>query len=98
METLSPTPSFPPPSSPRRGRFVARVIRNEAICTEHFRLTLGLQNFPPSLPGQFIQLNCNDDLEGTAANILIPHELEWLPPPNASRPTIDNQRSTIQDP
>lgn len=45
---------------PRRGLYSATVIENRALCTEHYRLTLEVPNFPPSMPGQFVQLECRD--------------------------------------
>lgn len=43
-----------------RGTFVGQVIANDMLCDEHYRLRLGLADFPPSLPGQFVQLQCSD--------------------------------------
>ena len=55
---------FPLPERPR-GQYDATVVQNVRICTDHYRLTLGLSEFPPSAPGQFLQLDCteqnNDD-------------------------------------
>ncbi|MBN1942989.1 MAG: dihydroorotate dehydrogenase electron transfer subunit [Phycisphaerae bacterium] len=42
----------------RRGVYPARVLLNEAICREHYRLRLKLAVFPPSRAGQFVQLQC----------------------------------------
>lgn len=73
-------------SSPR-GRFIARVLRNELICAEHYRLVLELPAFPPSRPGQFVQVNCNADpalLDHASADVA-PRELEW---PTAGMPPV----------
>ena len=43
-----------------RGQFVATVAASTLICREHYRLTLRLPQFPPTLPGQFIQVQCRD--------------------------------------
>jgi dihydroorotate dehydrogenase electron transfer subunit len=43
-----------------RQQFIASVKQNSAICREHFRLTLTLSSFPPTEPGQFIQILCRD--------------------------------------
>ena len=46
----------------RRGRFDATVQGNERICREHYRLRLRINGqrgtFPPTQPGQFVQLGC----------------------------------------
>ncbi len=46
-----------------RGQFDAEVLANERLCDEHFRLTLAVEDFPPTWPGQFVQLACRS-LEG----------------------------------
>lgn len=56
----------------KRGAFTARVLVNERICDEHFRLTLGVDNFPPSRPGQFVQLQCRRPGQQAGAG-----EVEW---------------------
>ena len=45
-------------TSKRRGTFVGEVIANDRICDEHYRLALAMENFPPTRPGQFVQLQC----------------------------------------
>ena len=42
----------------KRGTFLARTLANEPICDEHYRLTLELEGFRPTRPGQFVQLLC----------------------------------------
>jgi dihydroorotate dehydrogenase electron transfer subunit len=39
---------------------MTQVVRLEPICPEHYRLTLRCDDFPPSEPGQFIQIQCTD--------------------------------------
>jgi len=41
-----------------RGTFLADVVVNERICDEHYRMVLSVADFPPSRPGQFVQLMC----------------------------------------
>ncbi len=50
----------PPPAGAekRRGTFIAEVLDNVRLCEDHYRLTLGLERFPRSRPGQFVQLQC----------------------------------------
>jgi dihydroorotate dehydrogenase electron transfer subunit len=53
MRTLPSDPAW-------RGQVDAVVARNEFICREHYRLTLLVRAFPPTEPGQFIQILCHD--------------------------------------
>jgi dihydroorotate dehydrogenase electron transfer subunit len=43
-----------------RDQFRTEVIENVPLCREHFRLVLALAQFPPTEPGQFIQIACRD--------------------------------------
>jgi dihydroorotate dehydrogenase electron transfer subunit len=45
-----------------RGVFDTRVVSNTRICREHYRLILRAANFPPTLPGQFLQIECGDGI------------------------------------
>ena len=57
-----------------RGQFVATVTGNVALCDEHYRLTLRLPAFPPTRPGQFVQVaGRNLDSVGQAEGRVI----EW---------------------
>ena len=78
-------PSLPPSSStsavragerPRRQQFVARVTANVPLCREHYRLVLGVAWFPPTEPGQFIQVACRD-LDADADDSQ--REVSWEP-------------------
>jgi dihydroorotate dehydrogenase electron transfer subunit len=53
-----------------RGIFRATVSANTFICREHFRLTLSVRGFPPTGPGQFVQVWCRSDDAGD-------RELSW---------------------
>lgn len=44
----------------RRGTFLADVLANQRLCDEHYLLRLGLGFFPPTRPGQFVQVQCAD--------------------------------------
>jgi len=43
-----------------KGVFLARVLRNEPICRDHWQFVLALERFPPAMPGQFLQILCAD--------------------------------------
>lgn len=49
-----------PAATRRRGRFLATVVANVPLCREHNRLTFRIDGFPPSKPGQFVQVRCRD--------------------------------------
>lgn len=53
-------------SGSARAQFVARVSANNSLCREHFQLMLHVdRGYPPTEPGQFIQIACRDDLAMT---------------------------------
>lgn len=43
-----------------RDQYVSTVRANVPLCSEHYRLVLQLPEFPPTEPGQFIQISCRD--------------------------------------
>lgn len=43
-----------------RHQAVARVVRNDLVCSEHYRLVVRLDSFPPTRAGQFVQIACRD--------------------------------------
>ncbi len=45
-------------TAPKRGVFIATVVGNRTLCRDHFRLELAIREFPPSAPGQFVQVSC----------------------------------------
>jgi len=49
-----------PPTAPTRskGVFSARVLANRGVGLDHYRLRLAVKGFPPSQPGQFINVRC----------------------------------------
>lgn len=63
-----------------RGTFTADVISNVSLCREHYRLTLRIPDFPPSAPGQFVQLECREPCAGD-----VDHAFDWS---IEDRPTI----------
>lgn len=46
---------------PTRGIFTADVVENRPLCREHYALRLRLPWFPPTRPGQFVQVLCGPD-------------------------------------
>jgi dihydroorotate dehydrogenase electron transfer subunit len=78
-----------PQAGTRRGTFVGRVIVHESLCREHGLLTVGLEGFPPSRPGQFVQVQCRSLAEPIGAR-----EVEWTaehPPRFSQSELLDNE-------
>lgn len=46
-----------------KGVSLARVVSNENICREHYRLVLSPAEFPTAQPGQFVQILCTEPSE-----------------------------------
>ena len=65
------SPAAPAPFS--RSQFITQVIANVPLCREHFRLVLGVDSFPATEPGQFVQVSCRDLSDDTKDDV----ELEW---------------------
>ncbi len=64
-----------------RGLFDARITKNTPLCREHYLITLkmiGPDPFPPTKPGQFVQLGCGpqdwDALESCQSSIEWPKD------------------------
>jgi dihydroorotate dehydrogenase electron transfer subunit len=58
-----------------RSQYLTHVTANQSLCREHFRLVLSLPEFPPTEPGQFIQIACRD-LE---VDDCLESDLDWQP-------------------
>lgn len=56
-----------------RDQYLSEVVENSLLCREHYRLTLRLPEFPPTEPGQFIQIACRD----TSQVYSDERELDW---------------------
>ena len=54
----------------KRGTFLAEVLVNRRICREHYLLRLSVAAFPPSRPGQFVQLECSTPTEHASARVV----------------------------
>ena len=57
----------------QRNHFLATVVSNTLLCREHYRLTLQLVRFPPTAPGQFVQIACRPVEEAVEGEC----EFEW---------------------
>jgi dihydroorotate dehydrogenase electron transfer subunit len=59
---------------PTRDQFDCKVLSNSPLCREHFRLVLGLPWFPPTEPGQFVQVSCRGIEQDESERL---GEVEW---------------------
>jgi dihydroorotate dehydrogenase electron transfer subunit len=62
-----------------RSQYEATVSANQKLCREHYRLSLHLDEFPPTEPGQFIQIACRDLAPDDCAADSADSELTWSP-------------------
>jgi dihydroorotate dehydrogenase electron transfer subunit len=60
-------------AEPTRGQFIATVAANVPLCQDHWRLILSVPAFPPTGPGQFVQLSCRDE----PVDEISDRELDW---------------------
>jgi len=97
------------PSSALRSRFDATVEINEPVCREHFRLRLRIdpkQTFPPTQPGQFIQLGCRPPMSGDEAygledcNPMLGRDITWEEGqrPTLTQPELCGRLATLRKP
>jgi len=79
-----------------RGQFLSSVAINSPICLEHYRLILRLPSFPPTRPGQFLQLACHDVSASYAADV----EHEWAAdrPPRLSGDELRSPLAILRRP
>jgi dihydroorotate dehydrogenase electron transfer subunit len=86
MTTSPATPSASPAADAfkTRGTFTATVKDNRRLCTDHYLLTMTLNAFPLSTPGQFIQVDCTDP--HISADHEAPRSFEWPRPKNEGSP------------
>jgi len=61
-------------SATARGAYLAEVSANERLCDEHYRMVLATGGFPPSRPGQFVQLLCRPPAAEPTTR-----QVEWPP-------------------
>jgi len=78
-----------------RGVFVAEAIDNRQLCREHFRLVVRADRFPPSRPGQFVQVQCRPLDEPAGA-----HEVDWSAdsPPALTQPELTEREPMLRRP
>jgi dihydroorotate dehydrogenase electron transfer subunit len=55
----------------RSGIFLSRVARCRSLCDKHFELTLSLADFPPAIPGQFVQVLCRPPQDAESGAVML---------------------------
>ncbi|HLL89894.1 MAG TPA: hypothetical protein VK324_11380 [Tepidisphaeraceae bacterium] len=93
MAVTSASSSVP---SASRGQFDSTVVENAPLCREHFRLTLRLDRFPPTRPGQFVQIACRDFSFDDPGE----REVEWVEgrPPRLDGTELSDPTSLLRRP
>jgi dihydroorotate dehydrogenase electron transfer subunit len=77
-------------TQPARSVFTANVLANEAVCEEHFRLTVSAADFPPTQPGQFVQVLCRPGEEPASGTVI-----EW---PEGQTPALTQRELVARQP
>lgn len=62
-------------NSKPRNQLPSTVISNSLVCRDHYRLVLRVDSFPPTFPGQFVQVACRN----MALNYSPEQEFNWQP-------------------
>jgi NAD(P)H-flavin reductase len=81
--------------SPPRGLFAGTVLDNRRLCEEHYLLQLAVERFPPTRPGQFVQLQCRP-----IAPLPGYREVAWPTdgPPRLSQPELAGKEPLLRRP
>jgi len=57
-------------STSGRGALQCDVLTNDGLCDDHYRIALSVPHFPPTRPGQFVQIQCRRSVEQLGARIV----------------------------
>ncbi|MFB3893689.1 MAG: dihydroorotate dehydrogenase electron transfer subunit [Phycisphaerae bacterium] len=79
----------------KRAVAVAEVVSNGQICHEHYVLTLRMDWFPPSRPGQFVQFQCRGLEEQTSGREVKWRAGQW---PQATQAELANREPLLRRP
>jgi dihydroorotate dehydrogenase electron transfer subunit len=69
--------------------FLTRVLRKRTPCSAHFELTLAIEDFPPALPGQFLEVLCRPPHAEHCYGA--PQHSQTPPPPPAASAILNPQ-------
>ena len=79
----------------KRGVFLATVLGNDRLCAGHYLLRLGFEHFPPTRPGQFVQVQCRPPEPHEPAG-----EVDWPEggPPRLTREDLTRPEALLRRP
>jgi dihydroorotate dehydrogenase electron transfer subunit len=81
-----------------RSVFTATVLANTPLCREHFRLVLGVAEFPPTQPGQFIQIAGNALWDFSSVGETIEHDWDLAGAPHLVDPELGRSTALLRRP
>lgn len=83
------------PAATPRGVYAARILANDRVCDEHYRLRMLAPGLGATAPGQFIQLQCRPLREQVMA-----HEVDWPAegPPRFTQPELADKEPFLRRP
>ncbi len=79
----------------KRGVFVAQVQSNASLCEDHYLLRLVAEGFPPTRPGQFVQLQCRGLHEQVSVRQIDRPEGAW---PRLVQPELADKEPLLRRP
>ena len=88
-------------ASPPRHRFDAAVEFNKPLCREHFLLRFRVVSpFPPTEPGQFIQIGCRTPDVAQSFDELLGRDIQWRPGerPQLEQPELSGRLAMLRRP
>ncbi|MGC9454599.1 MAG: hypothetical protein ACP5HU_07015 [Phycisphaerae bacterium] len=79
----------------RRGVFLTEVASNEPLCRDHYVLRLPVAGFPPTSPGQFVQIQCRRPVEPESFRVV-----DWSEerPPQLGQPELTGSQPLLRRP
>jgi dihydroorotate dehydrogenase electron transfer subunit len=99
MALMSDSAHARTPDSPQargeRGVFVGQALANRRVCENHYLLRLRLEAFPPTRPGQFVQLQCRE-LSPQRTYREVPWPADG--PPRLSQPELAGKEPLLRRP
>lgn len=75
--------------------YLTEVASNEPLCRDHFALRLPVEGFPPTQPGQFVQIQCRRPVEPESFRVV-----DWPEgrPPELTQPELTGSVPLLRRP
>jgi len=85
----------PPATGRARAIRTGEIRENRRLCDEHYLLRLAMEDFPPTRPGQFVQLQCRPLREQMVAR-----QVDWPAgaPPRLTQPELTDREPFLRRP